>query len=250
MLLNKTERAREALQTGSGSDLSMLERRVLIVTDGKRTLNEVMTLLGHDILPAIDRLIRDGYIDQGTKNNGSTRLRTTGGVTGALTDLLRATTDAVQARTEVVRASQPGPFVHAAAATLAATPAVITAPSHSVSQLVAPAARSGPRRSLVAAKMYIIDMLQLQRHPDAVELKSRIQITSDQDDLLRAILEGLEVLLALTNASYGQRVQTRLAEVLPEDALPALHDVIARVAGALDPVIAIAAPQPLRLVGS
>ncbi|HWS76922.1 MAG TPA: hypothetical protein VN205_00945, partial [Thermomonas sp.] len=65
MLLNKTALAREALQAGSNAGLSLQERRILIMTDGKRSLNEVMGLLGADILPAIDRLIRAGYIDDG-----------------------------------------------------------------------------------------------------------------------------------------------------------------------------------------
>ena len=65
MLLNKTALARDALQAGSSAGLSLQERRILIMTDGKRSLNEVMALLGADILPTIDRLIRAGYIDDG-----------------------------------------------------------------------------------------------------------------------------------------------------------------------------------------
>ena len=70
--------------------------------------------------------------------------------------------------------------------------------------------------------MYIVDMLQLQRHPDAVEVKARIQFTSGEPELLEAILDGMRVLLQLTNESYGQRIVARLGEVLPEAWLPAL----------------------------
>ena len=40
--------------------------------------------------------------------------------------------------------------------------------------------------------------------------------------MLQAILDGLRVLLQLTNGSYGQRIAARLREVLPEQWLPQL----------------------------
>ena len=56
MLLHKTALAHSALHAGSRAGLSLAERRVLIVVDGKRTLDEVVALLGPDILPLLDRL--------------------------------------------------------------------------------------------------------------------------------------------------------------------------------------------------
>ena len=58
MLLYKTEKAREVLAAGPSAGLALQDRRILILTDGKRSLNQVMAMLGADILPAIDRLIR------------------------------------------------------------------------------------------------------------------------------------------------------------------------------------------------
>lgn len=217
MLLNKTALARNALQAGPGAGLSLQDRRILIVTDGKRTLNEVMGLLGPDILPAIDRLIREGYIDDGRTRAAEAVAPQAAGLGNAFTGLLRAATEAVQARTEQIRAGAPtqpvqAPMQAAPAATSAPEPRNATAQS-----------ASGQRRSLVAAKMYVVDMLQLQRHPDAVELKARIQFTSGQAELLDAILDGMRVLLQLTNESYGQRIVARLGEVLPTELLPQLE---------------------------
>ena len=219
MLLNKTERARTALQAGPAGGLGLQDRRILIVTDGKRTLNEVMGLLGPDILPAIDRLIREGYIDDGRAQAHAIAAPASPGMGGAFSGLLRAATEAVQVRTEQIRARVP----QAQAAAAAATPAT---PDTTVVAASAPAS-GGQRRSLVAAKMYIVDMLQLQRHPDAVELKARIQFTSGQAELLDAILAGMRVLVQLANESYGQRVVARLGEVLPEQCLPALERAVA-----------------------
>ena len=215
MLLNKTALARDALQAGSSAGLSLQERRILIMTDGKRSLNEVMALLGADILPTIDRLIRAGYIDDGRSRPSPAAAPAAvpaQGLGNALGGLIRAATESVQARTEQIRASAvPAPSIP--------TPAQ-TAPV---------AAHSRQRRSLVAAKMYLIDMLQLQRHPDAVERKARIQFASGEAPLLEAILDGMRVLLQLTNESYGQRIVARLGEVLPEDFLPQLDAAAHRV---------------------
>jgi hypothetical protein len=215
MLLNKTALARDALQAGPGSGLNMQERRILIMTDGKRSLNEVMGLLGADILPAIDRLIRAGYIDDGRASMPATPpAAPVAGLGSALGGLIRAATESVQARTEQIRAGAAPARAPLAASPQSANPA----PAIDAQ----PATRSGQRRSLVAAKMYLVDMLQLQRHPDAVELKTRIQCTSGEAELLEAILDGMRVLLELTNQSYGQRIVTRLREVLPVDLLPDL----------------------------
>ena len=73
--------------------------------------------------------------------------------------------------------------------------------------------------------MYMIDMLSLQRDPDAVERKARIQFCGNDDELVEALLDGLQLLLRLTNDSYGQRVLARLGEVLPEPLLPRLDAI-------------------------
>jgi hypothetical protein len=247
MLLNKTARARDALQAGGSAGLSLQERRILILTDGKRTLNEVMALLGADILPAIDRLLRDGYIrDAGKPAPAATTTPAANGVAGAFTGLLRATTEAVQARTEQIRAGNPPAAVMPQAAAVPAAEAAT--PAATASAKPASPASAGQRRSLVAAKMYVVDMLQLQRHPDAVELKARIQFTSGQSELLAAILDGMRVLLQLTSESYGQRIVARLGDVLPEVLLPELD---AAVAAFRAPIVAPerGSPPQLKVVG-
>lgn len=245
MLLNKTTRARDALQAGSSAGLSLLERRILILTDGKRSLNEVMALLGTDVLPAIDRLLRAGYISDASKATPAA-VPATNRVAGAFTGLLRATTEAVQARTEQIRAANAPAQAMPPSVPLASTPPLSLPATRSATTTLV--AASGQRRSLVAAKMYIVDMLQLQRHPDAVELKARIQFTSGQAELLDAILDGMRVLLQLTNESYGQRIVTRLGEVLPEELLSELE---AAAAAFRAPILAPerSSPPQLKVVG-
>lgn len=95
-------------------------------------------------------------------------------------------------------------------------PAPLSPPSQ------APAAPA-KRRSLVAAKMYLVDMLQLQRTPDAVELRLAIQATTDPAQLLDRLFDALNHLLTSTPPSYGDRVRERFAEVVPDEALARLR---------------------------
>ena len=63
------------------------------------------------------------------------------------------------------------------------------------------------------------------RHPEAAEQKARTRYCGSDHELVEALLDGLQLLLRLTNDSYGQRVLARLAEVLPEPLLPRLDAI-------------------------
>lgn len=211
MLLNKTGKARDALGAGSSAGLSLQERRILILTDGKRSLNEVMAMLGADILPAMDRLMREGYIASVAPEQAASASQPAFG--GAVTSLLRAATDAMQARTGQIRANGP--------------PAAGTQPAIPAASAVEPvqAAHSAvrTRRSLAASKMYLLDMLQLQRSAESIDLRATIQCASGQAALLDALFDALHLLVASSTRSYGDRIQQRLCEILPEEALPRLQ---------------------------
>ena len=200
MLLNKTEKAREALGAGPSAGLALQDRRILILTDGKRSLNQVMAMLGADILPAIDRLMREGYItrDDVVAASPATAARPPA-LGSAVTGLLRAATEAVQARTEQIRAATPRP-------------------------------PPGTRRSLAASKMYLLDMLQLQRSAEAAELRAAIQC-SEPAQLVDTLFQALRVLVGTSTPSYGERIVNRVAEMLPEESLPRLEALRAEHAG-------------------
>lgn len=253
MLLNKTEKARQALQAGPAAGLSLADRRILILVDGRRSLDQLAAMLGTAILPAIDRLLREGYIARAdTGVDPGTRAA---GLGGAVAGLIRATADVVQARAEQIRAVQiradqiradqiraeqvstdqiraeqiraatvaatpaaPNPGRHDAAPT-SATPATPATP-HALAGSPRP---TGARRSLAACKMYLLDMLQLQRTPEAAELRAAIQCTTEPTLLVDALLQALRLIVATSNASYGERVTRRLLEILPLEALPRLE---------------------------
>ena len=62
--------------------------------------------------------------------------------------------------------------------------------------------------------------------PVSVIAPADIQFTSGAAELFEAILDGMRVLLQLTNESYGQRIVARLGEVLPEELLPQLESAM------------------------
>lgn len=83
-------------------------------------------------------------------------------------------------------------------------------------------ARVTSRRSLAASKMYLIDMLQLQRDPESVSLRAEIQTSPSEDELVYRLMKALRHLQCVATASYARRVGDRLAEILPEQYLSRL----------------------------
>lgn len=79
------------------------------------------------------------------------------------------------------------------------------------------------RRSMVAARIYVLDILALQRNPTAAQLHRVLQATREEADTLDAIRLALAHLPAFTSDGYAQRVHARLQEVLPENHLAALQ---------------------------
>jgi hypothetical protein len=100
-----------------------------------------------------------------------------------------------------------------------------SAPIAAIQPLAPPArAPSAPtRRSLVAAKLYMLGMLELQRNESAIAHRVRLQASQDPEAVLAHLLAALHCLQRNTNTSMAQRVRERLTEVLPEDYLPALE---------------------------
>ncbi|SDQ87644.1 hypothetical protein [Pseudoxanthomonas sp. CF125] len=105
----------------------------------------------------------------------------------------------------------------------APTPAPAAAPALSPPPAAQRETATGARRSLVGAKFYMLGMLELQRHESAAAHHAQLRASQDPDATVAHLLASLHCLQRTTNASMVQRVRERLAEVLPEDYLPALE---------------------------
>ncbi len=75
------------------------------------------------------------------------------------------------------------------------------------------------RRSMVAARIYVLDILALQRNPTGAQLHRVLQAAREEADTLNALRLALAHLPAMTSEGYAQRVRGRLEEVLPEQHL-------------------------------
>ena len=107
---------------------------------------------------------------------------------------------------------------------VAKAPAPAAAPLPVAAPAPAPQTQAtGTRRSLVAAKFYLIGMLELQRDESAVTQRLQLQACQEPDAIMAHLLAGVHCLQRIASTSLAQRVRERLAEVLPESCLPALE---------------------------
>lgn len=93
----------------------------------------------------------------------------------------------------------------------------------------APAALSAPaverRRSLVAARIYVLGILEMQRHPQAAALFRDLQQARAEDEVLQRLQSAMQLLPTLTSDGYCQRVRQRLLEALPLEHCDAFAEV-------------------------
>lgn len=175
----KTPLAHAALEAHR-APLSLRERRALILCDGVRSSQDVATLLGADGPALLDHLHQAGYLQSGA-------------------------------------APPPAPPRPAAAPPATAMPA----PPRPAAATAAPAppAANERKRSLVAARVYLQDMLELQHGLDRARiLRQRLMDAREEEQQLAALEDALEELPLFTSAGYSERVRARVLEALPEPA--------------------------------
>ncbi|PKV13399.1 hypothetical protein [Xanthomonas prunicola] len=158
------------------SPLTLLQRRALILADGQRDLATLALLLGGDGAALVQSLCAMGYLDLG--------------VAAAPTHNTAATS--LPPAVSETRAPPPD-----------------AEPNEEELQRLR-------RRAATNARLYLLDILQLQRNAVAVALHRQLQAARDEDQIRMAIAQALHALPQITSASYAERVRTRIGELLPE----------------------------------
>lgn len=239
MRLHKTPKAREML-TRNGPELSPLERRILILCDGRRDLAALLKMLGPEAVSSVEVMRRQGYLDaSGQVTTAAATVLHVDEVRapGLMRGLNRLLGHGSRRMTVADSPSHPAPAsgatasagqVHESVPALAVTTAAAS-PSSSRA-----ATRSAARRSVSAAKMYMLDMLQLQRSLEAASIAVSIQTSTGEDLLVEALLEGLAYIATATKPGMSARIAARLAEILPDSHLVALDRCWAEVAPGTD----------------
>lgn len=235
MRLHKTPKAREML-TRNGPELSPLERRILILCDGRRELAALLKMLGPEAVSSVEVMRRQGFLDA------------SGPVTTAAATVLHV--DEVRApglmrglnrllghgSRRMTVADSPSFPVPASCATASAGQMHETMPALAGTTVAASpsSSRAATRSSVSAAKMYMLDMLQLQRSLEAASIAVSIQTSTGEDALVEALLEGLAYLATAMKPGMSARIAARLAEILPDSHLVALDRCWAEVAPRTD----------------
>ncbi|WP_401730080.1 hypothetical protein [Stenotrophomonas muris] len=118
----------------------------------------------------------------------------------------------------VIQLVQAGYLSTGTCATAAPPPpadAAAPAPTTPAAAPAAPATGSERRRSLVAARIYVLGILEMQRHPQAAALFRDLQQARAESEVLQVLHSAMQTLPGLTSEGYCQRVRQRLLEALP-----------------------------------
>lgn len=173
----KTDLARTALQAHR-APLDMRQRRLLILCDGQRSIADLTGLMGQEAPAMVIQLIQGGYLETGAPAAASP-------------------------------SPPPAPAAPRPAAAVAAAPAPVPAPA-----AAAPVER---RRSLVAARIYLLGILEMQRNPMAAALFRDLQQARAETDVVKVLQSALLALPGMTSDGYCERVRLRLLEALPTE---------------------------------
>ena len=108
-------------------------------------------------------------------------------------------------------------------AEVAAEPALRSALGPAPVTALASVPAVAPRRSLAACKMYVVNILQMQREAGVQPLVEALHRSADEQALVEAMAMALRYLRQGAKGSYAQRVQEHMASIMPEHHLPALE---------------------------
>lgn len=127
----------------------------------------------------------------------------------------------------VIQLVQAG-YLATGTATAAAPPHAAAEPANAAPVKVPTNTSATPverRRSLVAARIYVLGILEMQRHPQAAALFRDLQQARAEDEVLQRLQSAMQLLPALTSNGYCQRVRQRLLEALPLEHCDAFAEV-------------------------
>lgn len=208
--LAKSSAGREALQARA-ANLTARDRQILVLANGKSLRADVEAMLGGSASMEIDRLSVLGYL------------------------LLSSSPPSVNGPSPTAHVQPTKPSLLAAAAVEAKQ--AVAAASRPMAAATAHAIKSEPtvnlRRSIAATKMYIIDMLQMMRRPEASALAAALHTSATEEELLDGALQAVSLMASMSGNSYALKVCTQLLAMVPLQHEPRVRAHAARYVDAL-----------------
>lgn len=129
------------------------------------------------------------------------------------------------APTMVIQLVQAGYLSTGTGATAPPPPPAATVAPQPATPAAAAATAVERRRSLVAARIYVLGILEMQRHPQAAALFRDLQQARAESEVLQVLHSAMQMLPGLTSEGYCQRVRQRLLEALPLEHCDAFAEV-------------------------
>ena len=127
----------------------------------------------------------------------------------------------------VIQLVQAG-YLSTGPAAAAPSPPAVAEPARAAPAQVTAAPAATPverRRSLVAARIYVLGILEMQRHPQAAALFRDLQQARAEDEVVQRLHSAMRMLPGLTSDGYCQRGRQRLLEALPLEHCDAFAEV-------------------------
>ncbi len=213
--LEKTEKARKVLASTRASGLGAVERRILILADGRRSLADIAGVLGAEILPSVQALVDQDYLARARPATETDAPPPRSEPLGErLGHLLRGASLIRQARPrgqDNTGEQAPAPHVDDIV--------VLSGRSSRASPLpkeVAP-------RSMISAKTHAVDLLALHSDPRLIAAVDAIRGARGEADVARAILDAVAMLRDMGEPQLLSGAVSLLDPLMPEAWLPDLR---------------------------
>lgn len=212
--LEKTEKAREVLTSTRASGLGVAERRILILADGRRSLADIASVLGDDILPTVQSLVDQDYLARARPApvQGPPQPRTEP-LGERLGHLLRGASLIRQARPRGDNAGEPTPEPRA--------DDIAVLSGHSTR--ASPLPREVAPRSIISAKTHAVDLLALHSDPRLIAAVDTLREARGEDDVATAILDAVAILRDMGEPQLLSGAVALLDPLMPNPYLPALR---------------------------
>lgn len=212
--LEKTEKARRVLANTRASGLGAVERRILILADGRRSLADIAGVLGAEILPSVQALVDQDYLARARPATETDAPPPRSEALGErLGHLLRGASLIRQARPRGQDTGEQAPAPHVDDIV------VLSGRSSRASPLpkeVAP-------RSMISAKTHAVDLLALHSDPRLIAAVDAIRGARGEADVARAILDAVAMLRDMGEPQLLSGAVSLLDPLMPDAWLPDLR---------------------------
>ena len=211
MQLVKTDKGRAELQGGKRT-LGQRERTMLILADGKNTVQSIDSMFNGEAMQIAQQLVQNGYL-QGPGGSASPAP-----LPNPITPTVSASISAPLSAP--ISAPAPRPV-----ATVSSAPSAPASPAPSVSAAAPPAANTSDsfdgKRSMATTRMFLFDICErmfVRRDPVKAEaFREALRNARDRESMLAAAREMIAAVEEIAGHERADSIAERIAMLLPPE---------------------------------